>query len=166
MEKLRRLSSGEAEEIYGLVLKRLDWMEKNGLHHWNDYDYTNLYPLSYYREKCARGEVYALEDTESGNALAAAVILEADSRWEDTEKAYYIHNFASAIDAKGAGGRFVHAIEDLGREQGKTYVRLDVLKGYKILQNYYESMGYEAVGECRDGSYRGILREKKIVQGN
>ncbi len=162
MEQLRQLQAGEADKIFRLISERVDWMNRTGLHHWNDYDYTNLYPENYYEDMCRKGCVYVLEDTEQSAVCAAAVILEEDERWPDRKPAYYIHNFASSPDAPGAGKRFVQAIEKQAEDRGKRYVRLDVLEGYTILQNYYAEMGYERVGTCSDGDYHGILREKKL----
>ena len=46
--------------------------------------------------------------------------------------------------------------------EGKAYLRLDSAEDSAALAKYYESLGFVNVGTCQDGSYKGILREKKL----
>ncbi len=160
MNVFRKLKPGEAHKILDIIKERMEWMDQQHLHHWNEYDYINLYPLSYYEEMCRLGQVYALEDSDTDTVISAAVILVHDERWPDDEPALYIHNFASSVHYKGAGREFIGRVEDLARKKDKKYVRLDVLRDYEPLAEYYASMGYQEAGTCSDGNYRGILRQK------
>ena len=45
---------------------------------------------------------------------------------------------------------------------GKEVLRLDSQKVNDDLSRYYEALGYPAVGECIDGAYVGIKREKTL----
>lgn len=38
------------EAVFHLYEQRVSWMNEKGLHQWNDTDYLNAYPISYYRE--------------------------------------------------------------------------------------------------------------------
>ena len=46
------------------------------------------------------------------------------------------------------------------------YFRLDSAVDNDALTQYYESQGFLPVGECEDGPYRGILRQKKLKKKN
>ena len=53
-------------------------------------------------------------------------------------------------------------VEGYARQDGWAKFRLDCRAGNARLNAYYESRGYQAVGEVRDGGYHGIRREKKL----
>ena len=46
--------------------------------------------------------------------------------------------------------------------EGKEYLRLDCAVDNPVLNEYYESMGYETAGHCQDGPYYGVRREKRL----
>ena len=77
--------------------------------------------------------------------------------------AYYLHHFATRVDApKGVGGVFLQALEEYAAAQGKDWFRLDSADGNEKLDAYYTGRGYEPAGTCVDGLYYGILRQKKL----
>lgn len=158
----RALGADEVPQMRALILARVAWMDEVGIHQWNDTDYDGVYPLAYYEECFARGELYGLFDGD-GVMLAVAALKERDERWEqDGKAAFYVHHLASRIGARGAGSQCLLAIEDHARATGKTHVRLDSAVDNATLTAYYEARGYRPVGHCIDGAYTGILREKKL----
>lgn len=68
--------------------------------------YDEVYPLSYYEQKCSEGLAFALEDKD-GTTLCAAVLLENDSRWSDDAPTIYVHNLVSKVGAGDAGAEFL-----------------------------------------------------------
>ena len=92
--------------MFSLVLERMQWMDREGIEHWNVVGYDKLYPLSYYEEKCRDGLAFALED-ENGEPVCAAVLLEHDDRWEDDAPSLYVHNLASKLGERDAGAEFL-----------------------------------------------------------
>lgn len=77
--------------------------------------------------------------------------------------AYYVHNFVTALSEKGVGRKILQAIEALAREEKKERVRQDCSDDNEFLNQYYESMGYQMAGTCKDGAYTGNRREKCFV---
>lgn len=158
----RPLLRTEIAHMRALILSRVAWMDECGIHQWNDTDYDGVYPPSYYEECYEKGELYGLFSAD-GEMLAVAALKESDARWrEDGTPAYYVHHLASRIGARGAGALCLSAIEEHARCRGKTHVRLDSAIDNPTLTAYYASRGYTPLGECVDGAYRGILREKKL----
>ena len=157
----RKGEIGDADAIYRLVLQRMRWMDAQGIRQWNCTDYASSYPPEYYREKQRRGELYVLYAADGGIACAA-VLLDADDRWDEAAEALYIHNFVSGTGHRGAGAEFLRCAEQLAKAQGKQYLRLDSAEDNAALAAYYERHGFVPAGTCADGPYRGILRQKKL----
>ncbi len=64
----------------------------------------------------------------------------------------YLHNFVTDLRTeKGAGREIIKAVEALAVNDHKERVRLRLSIDNPFLNQYYESMGYEMVGTCKDG---------------
>ena len=148
------------EPIFALYLQRVRWMDETGIRQWNCTGYMEAYPREYYGDMLRQGRLYVLRDGEE--LLGAAVLLEEDSRWEDSAPAYYVHNLVGSVSARGAGSALLERIEALARERGRARVRLDCAVDNEFLNRFYESRGYRPAGFCEDGPYRGVRREKII----
>lgn len=155
----------ETKEIFNLYAERVRWMNKHGIRQWNTTGYLERYPLSYFQEQCELGNLYVLRSIEDGSIASAVVLYQSDERWLDKADvpAYYIHNLVAHPDAKGAGARMIAAAEKNAIEHGKHFIRLDCAVDNTFLNQYYASKGYVEAGKCKDGSYLGIRREKKLL---
>ena len=150
----------EAPKVFYLVMSRVAWMDRVGIHQWNDTKYDQRYPLYYYEQKAKDGELFVLE--EDGEFLCVGALFREDVRWPERAKALYLHHFAAKVDLKGIGSRFLEEAENYAKAQGMEYMRLDSAIGNKNLENYYAFRGYTECGRCQDGLYHGILRQKKL----
>lgn len=161
---LRSARPEEIDEIFSLYEKRVRWMGEKGIRQWNDTDYLNAYPADYYREMRAKDCLYVLTDVATGKITGAAVLLSEDERWAECENepAFYVHNLVTDSSAPGAGRALLAAAEALGQAHGKRYMRLDCAVDSAFLNGYYESLGYRAAGQCEDGPYVGVKRQKEL----
>lgn len=161
---LRMARPEKIDEIFSLYEKRIRWMDEKGIHQWNDADYLHIYPADYYREMREKGCLYVLTDAVTGKITGAAVLLSEDERWAETEEApaFYVHNLVTDSAVPGAGRALLAAAEALGRTRGKRYMRLDCAVDSAFLNGYYESLGYRAAGQCEDGPYVGVKRQKEL----
>lgn len=159
--------SNEAEEIFGLYVKRVRWMDEQGIRGWNTTGYLERYPVSYYREQCELGTLYTLRNAADGTLAGAVVLYRSDDRWADKANvpAYYIHNLVAAPGAGGAGARIIEESERIAAAHGKQFIRLDCAEDNAFLNEYYVSKGYVEAGRCEDGPYKGICREKRLSAG-
>lgn len=155
----------DVPEVYNLIAARVNWMEQNNIRQWNETDYLNVYPETYYAEHQRCGRLYKMAESDTGRILGVMVLLDIDARWPGYEamNSFFVHNFATALDAKGVGKLMLEEAEKLSINSGKKYLRLDCPSHSQILNNYYESKGYIYVGTCVDGLYSGNLREKQLI---
>lgn len=152
----------DMEQFYEIIDQRIRWMDEVGLKQWNHTGYWERYPKEYYLENMEAGRMFVL--TEGGKMLAVGVIYEEDERWVNSGDmpAYYLHHFATAVDAKGAGSAYLEMLEEHSRKMGKVRLRLDCAVDNPKLNEYYEAKGYYICGSCKDGPYEGITREKVL----
>ncbi len=149
----------EAEQIFQLVVRRVEWMGQKGLRQWNCNGYLEAYPLEYYRQEIGRFWVALREEA----IVAAAAIFDQDDNWEPDKPAFYLHNLVSDPACPGAGGALLEFLELLARQKGMAALRLDSDESNWELGQYYERRGFLPQGRCSDGPYyAGILREKAL----
>lgn len=158
----RKIKREEIPQMFALILRRIAWMDEKGIKQWNVTNYADAYPEAYYYKQCEMGTAYVLAEEETGEVVCAAILLETDERWNDDVPAMYLHNFVSKVGEKGVGTTFLRLAEEYAIVQKKHYFRLDSAVDNKALTEYYESHGFMPVGECQDGPYRGILRQKEL----
>lgn len=160
----RQAAKDEVQAVFDLIMRRVAWMDTVGIHQWNDTHYDQRYPLDYYEQRRQKEELFVLEDADTKKLLCVGALFHEDERWPDPESAFYLHHFASDVDAAGAGTYFLDAAERYTAGCGKAYLRLDSAVGNQTLENYYASRGYTEAGRCQDGLYHGILRQKKLME--
>lgn len=153
---------GDAEAVFTLIRKRIQWMDETGIQQWNVEDYWEVFPESYYFSAIAEKRLYVLKNSDS--AVAAGVLAFRDRGWEEREDAVYLHNFVTARNARGAGDRFLEEWAALAWRLGKRVLRLDCAEDNERLNRYYEERGFRAVGRVEDGDYTGTRREKILEQ--
>ncbi len=158
----RKIRAEEAPQMFSMILQRMRWMDQNGIRQWNVTEYDRAYPLEYYMEEQRRGRIFALTDATADRIVCAAILKEEDERWSDGVPALYIHNFVSKIDASGVGAYFLECAAEYAAQLGKEYLRLDSAVDNPALAHYYERHGFLPAGECSDGPYHGILRQREL----
>lgn len=158
----RKAEETEVTAAFNLIMGRVAWMDTVGIRQWNTTQYDQRYPLRYYESRRQAGELFVLEERPTGRLVCVGALFHEDVRWPEPALAFYLHHFASDVDAKGIGSRFLQEAENYTRSQGRQYLRLDSAVGNKTLEDYYTSRGYVEAGRCEDGLYKGILRQKKL----
>ena len=97
----------EALKVFCLVMSRVAWMDRVGIHQWNDTKYDQRYPLCYYAQKAGEGELFVLE--EAGEFLCVGALLREDVRWPEPAKALYLRLFAGGGRLCKATGHGIYA---------------------------------------------------------
>ena len=157
--EFRQAMSGDAEAIFQLIVRRVEWMEQKGLRQWNQNGYLEAYPLDYFHQHI--GDFWVA--IQGKRIVAAAALLDQDENWPADQPAFYLHNLVSDPDCSGAGGALLDFVEALARRQGKVALRLDSDINNRQLGQYYEKRGFLPQGQCSDGPYyTGIMREKAL----
>lgn len=157
---IRKAKEGEAAAVVELIEKRIRWMDEKQISQWNKEDYLSIYPPSYFEKLVREGAMFV---AVCGKQIAgAAAVLTRDSAWEADRPAFYVHHLVTDTAYPGTGKALLAFIEAYGREQGMDAVRLDAKKGAEALGKFYDGLGYEVVGERREGDYVGERREKVL----
>lgn len=80
------------------------------------------------------------------------------------DRAGYIHSFTvnRELSGKGWGYKILAKIEDLLKQNGYEYLRLDCSQQIEGLKNYYKKFGFKEAGSAVVGGEDLLLMEKKI----
>lgn len=151
-------------EAYSIIEKRVQWMENKGIRQWNTTDYLNTYPIAYFEAHQKAGNLYIAKDAVSDKVLGLMVLMPHDTRWEGYEESdsYFVHNFATDPEVKDLGSYMLEEAEKCAKKDGKIFLRLDCPYGNSYLNNFYQQRNFLPVGECIDGPYHGVRREKRL----
>lgn len=152
--------------VVGLVADRIGWMDRMGLHQWNETDYFGRYPQKYW-EQHIDSFLLGLEEEK---VVAAVALYTHDVRWEgyqppDDERncsAYYLHHLVTSTAHPGVGAEMMRHVERYAQAKGVSLLRLDSAVGNSKLEHFYTRLGYQPCGECHDQLYHGVLRQKKL----
>lgn len=150
----------DAEALFEIIRRRVDWMDENGIDQWNNHDYLSVFPIEYYLKKADEMKLCVCK--EDGKVVCGAVLEESDKRWNDGEKAVYVHNFAADEGHPGTGRKMLEYIIALAKRRGCRFVRLDCDVENAKLNAYYESFGFYSLDGFTEGPYRGIKKQKEL----
>lgn len=158
----------EIQELYKIIEKRIRWMDENAIQQWNTTDYLNTYPIPYFEAHQKAGNLYVAKHCHSDEIHGLMVLMPFDTRWEGYEAfdSYYVHNFATDPSVKGLGSYMLEEAEKCAKKHGKIFLRLDCPYGNSYLNNFYQQKNFLPVGECIDGPYHGVRREKRLSSLN
>ncbi len=151
---IHRVSAKDIPPLHQILMVcAFDLKERFGLSHWM----SPIYPLERMLKDADELEVYALT---SGATLVGTFTLETtmpssylkygNIRWQLSDvSAVYVHKLAILPDRQGQGlGTWcLQAIERLAASQDYRAARLDGVKTHSKLLRFYESRGYQKVGE-------------------
>ena len=165
----RKARLQDVDAIMALVQLRIDWMNRVGLHQWNETDYFGRYPRSYWERNIG----HFLVGDEQGRVVVAIALYDEDVRWTrdghytgtHSARAYYLHHLVTDPDHAGAGRAMMLHVEQYAVQHGVSLLRLDSAVGNQVLEHYYTSLGYTSCGTCHDQLYHGVLREKSLPEG-
>lgn len=158
--RIRMAEINDIDNIIALIQKRIDWMDEKGLNQWNKTNYLEVYPKEYFRKGIENGSFFVAE--EDGEIIGTMALYRKDYRWEDGLDSVYVHHLTAEPQRKGIGRKLIEFAEEYAKNIPVDMIRLDSAVDNQKLADYYEPMGYMPVGECVDGLYIGILREKRF----
>ncbi len=83
--------------------------------------------------------------------------------WEDRQDAaLYVHSFAvrRQFAGQGVGKRMLAWAEEMARQQGKQYLRLDCMYENPGLKQYYANAGFESLGRHPRHTWYALFQRK------
>lgn len=163
--KLNLADELDVEDVFNLIKQRIKWMDKVGIKQWNVTDYCTRFPKEHYLNQIKTNNLYVLRQTKDNNIVGAVVCFDKDERWPDylDVPAYYLHNFVTDPNIKGAGKIILKYMKELALSNNKKSLRLECAIDNSKINNYYEQNGFALVGTCDDGPYTWNRREKVLI---
>lgn len=152
----RTAEEKDIDDIIRLIKQRIQWMDEQHLHQWNEVDYLEAYPRTYFAKNISSFIVVQ----EAEKVVAAIAIYRSDELWEEDIPAFYLHHLVSDLTVRGAGSDLMIFVEQYAKQQGVHVLRMDSDIHNSKLGQYYEHRGYLPKGEYVAGPYVGIRREK------
>lgn len=152
MEKELTIRPAKPDEVdtgFMLLKGAAEWLKDKKVDHWQQW----LAPRSLYREWIKQGfEKKQFHFVEyEGQIIGMFRLLWSDElHWgEQEDNAGYIHSFTleKAYRGQGLGRAVLKMIEDICREKGKTFLRLDCGTSNPRLSAYYVEFGFRALNE-------------------
>ena len=89
---IRKAVPQDLDALIALIVRRMAWMDEQGIEQWNTGDYLGIYPPAYFLLRITSGELFVAWD---GQLCGMAALLEQDERWQDGLPAYYVHHLAA-----------------------------------------------------------------------
>lgn len=156
---IRKADVQDLDTLIALIKRRMAWMDEQGIRQWNSTDYLGVYPPTYFLGRIEAGEIFVAQDEE---ICGMAALLKADDRWKMPIPALYVHHLTADAAYPGTGAMLLRFAETKALQEGLEAVRLDAQLGNDPLNAWYARQGYLPKGTMREGSYEGILREKRL----
>lgn len=97
---IRKAVPQDLDALIALIVRRMAWMDEQGIEQWNTGDYLGIYPPAYFLLRITSGELFVAWD---GQLCGMAALLEQDERWQDGLPAYYVHHLAADPRCPGTG---------------------------------------------------------------
>lgn len=160
---IRKGTAEEAGVIREMIKQRIAWFDKQGISQWDE-GYLQFYTQEVFAQEARRGTLYYAEKDEM--ICGAFVLLTEDDRWEgDKTPAYYVHNLVTRVNTPGLGEIILDWCRKKAEEDGKRYLRLDMLTGNHKLRRYYENQGFVYAGSFITNYYRGDRMQYAVDVG-
>jgi GNAT superfamily N-acetyltransferase len=108
------------------------------------------YPVEILRRHVAERELYLVEVPGTGDVATITIQWADPPFWGDRPPdSCYLHHFAvrRTLSGQRIGERVLAWAETLARQRGRGYLRLDCMAEDAKLVRYYETRGFEHVGE-------------------
>ena len=105
MYQLMVASKSDLEIVFQLIEQRIEWMNRVGIKQWNETNYCEVYPKTYYERLMRQGRLYVLKSNQTHRVIGAVACFDQDERWCDTKEvsAYYLHHLVTDYREKGVG---------------------------------------------------------------
>lgn len=134
------------DELLSLLIERAKWLIENKMKMWDIAKLTKEGMISRYGSP----KVYLA--FENHDIVGGFLLSEIDRNyWENAEadKAFYIHKLVVRVGfgRRGYADTMLEWIKELGKEERKTFIRLDFVKNREYLRSLYHSHGFNEIGE-------------------
>lgn len=150
MYSIQLAEKNDLEDFHKIIVSRCKWLESNKINQWKTLSYPVRYNIPYFEKQMEENKLFVVKKGKS--ILGGFLLKEEDSKyWSDCNKvkAYYIHHFATKIGEKGLGKIMIAFAIKEAKKNKKEYLRLDCVAHNQKLNNYYQELGFEYIGNIQ-----------------
>ena len=164
---IRECSSADTQAMFRVIKECAAWLSNRGMDHWTDY-----YTEELVAKKLQETTIYGLGE---GSDLIGVVSLSEHPpsyydhsdllRFQDhTAPAIYTSMLAVRPEFQGTGlaSELMRYAEQKVRDTGVKHMRLDVIREYKELNEFYAKRGYRYTHWRFDGDDNSNFYEKQL----
>jgi GNAT superfamily N-acetyltransferase len=159
--QIRELKDSDINQYLSSLINRINWLDTHNLSMWKIENVTKDKLIEMYKEPLFFGGF------ENNLCIGGFILINKDHIfWPEniSDKAFYFHKLVTDPKYSGQGysSKLLKWIIEYGKDNGKSYIRLDYDKNRPYLRNMYLSHGFEDVREIetKDGKIN-ILAEYK-----
>lgn len=69
MYQLMVASKSDLEIVFQLIEQRIEWMNRVGIKQWNETNYCEVYPKTYYERLMRQGRLYVLKSNQTHRVI-------------------------------------------------------------------------------------------------
>ena len=166
-----RIEKGIADDLDEILLlfnKAQQWLIQKGHQaQWGTQPFTeNPRQIEQFKQWLQQGTFYLLRHEE---CIASTLVIGnqapayAQAAFPHPPHTLYLEAFATdpAFRGKGLGKMLLQQAEQEAETRGATRLRLDCWAGNRALRNYYQSAGFQEIGEFQVSTWQGALFEKE-----
>ena len=161
---LQKAAPNEIDIVFSLLKEAALWLKRKNIDYWQNWINPQRIYVDWVKQGFKNHEFYfACID----NSIIGCFRLQWNDEmfWGKKEdQAGYIHSLTTSRKNAGAdlGKRLIDTIEIYCRKNSKVFLRLDCGKHVKGLRKFYESIGFQDVGETIVHGEHCVLYEKAI----
>jgi len=160
----RQALKSENDIIFEFLKESAVWLNEKGIDYWQNWLNPTDDDISWITEGIDNSQFYLVE-TETDLIGMYRLQFEDELFWGNkVDKAGYIHSFATkrTLKGEGIGSKILEHIEEELKLKSYEYLRLDCGLAVKGLCRFYESYGFESVGQIVLRGEELILYEKTL----
>jgi len=157
----RPATPADVDDIHALRRSLEDWMAAHGTVQWPQ----GSLPRERIAAQVDAGEWHVVRDEELGLVGTLRILWTDPDFWgDDDTPAVYVHGLMvdRRVTGHGLGTALLDWAAARGRDAGVDLFRLDCRTTNPVLRTYYESHGFEAVGQKDFADFSCTLLERRV----
>lgn len=143
------IQPSELNTVLRLFKEAAEKIAKKQIDHWQYWKNPPAEKVAWVKAGLVDNEFFFIKTTEDTLVGMVRILNEDDLYWgTQTEKAKYIHSLVikEAYNGKCIGSKVINHVENLAKQEGCPYLRLDADAKNPKLCLYYENLGFKQVG--------------------
>lgn len=164
---IRKCVSADTQAVYHVIKECAAWLSAHGMEHWNSY-----YTEELVTKKLQETTIYGL--SEGPDLIGVVSFSERPPSYYNRSDLSNFKDYAApavymsmlavrpTFQGRGLASELMRHAEEKVRESGVRYVRLDVIREYEDLNDFYARRGYKYTHWRYDGDDNSNFYEKDL----